>query len=117
MEESERIFAEELKVKCEKKGLNFEDEFEKHNKVVAETRTKQAEKKRLAKEKADAKAKKAEERKTAKLAKLTTEQLAKREERTKRRQERDDASWAIEREKGEAYYQKIQAELATKQEK
>ena len=117
LEESERIFAEELKVKCEKKGLNFEDEFEKHNKVVAETRTKQAEKKRLAKEKADAKAKKAEERKTAKLAKLTTEQLAKREERTKRRQERDDASWAIEREKGEAYYQKIQAELATKQEK
>ena len=117
LEESERIFAEELKVKCEKKGLNFEDEFEKHNKVVAETRTKQAEKKRLAKEKADAKAKKAEERKTAKLAKLTTEQLAKREERTKRRQERDDASWAIEREKGEAYYQKIQAELASKQEK
>ena len=117
LEESERIFAEELKAKCEKKGLNFEDEFEKHNKVVAETRTKQAEKKRLAKEKADAKAKKAEERKTAKLAKLTTEQLAKREERTKRRQERDDASWAIEREKGEAYYQKIQAELASKQEK
>ena len=117
LEESERIFAEELKVKCEKKGLNFEDELEKHNKVVAETRTKQAEKKRLTKEKADAKAKKAEERKTAKLAKLTTEQLAKREERTKRRQERDDASWAIEREKGEAYYQKIQAELASKQEK
>ena len=117
LEESERIFAEELKAKCEKKGLNFEDEFEKHNKVVAETRTKQAEKKRLTKEKADAKAKKAEERKTAKLAKLTTEQLAKREERTKRRQERDDASWAIEREKGEAYYQKIQAELASKQEK
>ena len=117
LEESERIFAEELIVKCEKKGLNFEDELEKHNKVVAETRTKQAEKKRLATEKADAKAKKAEERKTAKLAKLTTEQLAKREERTKRRQERDDASWAIEREKGEAYYQKIQAELASKQEK
>ena len=117
LEESERIFAEELKAKCEKKGLNFEDEFEKHNKVVAETRTKQAEKKRLTKEKADAKAKKAEERKTAKLAKLTTEQLAKREERTKRRQERDDTSWAIECEKGEAYYQKIQAELASKQEK
>lgn len=115
IEESERIFAEELKAKCEKKGLKFEDELEKHNKVVAKTRVKQEEKKRLAKEKADAKAKKAEERKTAKLAKLTPEQLTKREERKKRRQERDDASWAIELKKGEEYYQKIQAELAAKQ--
>lgn len=114
-EESERIFAEELKAKCEKKGLKFEDELEKHNKVVTKTRAKQEEKKRLAKEKADAKAKKAEERKTAKLAKLTPEQLSKREERKKRRQERDDASWDIERKKGEEYYQKIQAELAAKQ--
>lgn len=115
IEESERIFAEELKAKCEKKGLNFEDELEKHNKVVAKTRAKQEEKRRLAKEKADAKAKKVEERKTAKLAKLTPEQLSKREERKKRRQERDDASWAIELKKGEEYYQKIQAELAAKQ--
>lgn len=115
IEESERIFVEELKAKCEKKGLKFEDELEKHNKVVTKTRAKQEEKKRLAKEKADAKAKKAEERKTAKLSKLTPEQLSKREERKKRRQERDDASWAIELKKGEEYYQKIQAELAAKQ--
>lgn len=115
IEESERIFAEELKAKCEKKGLKFEDELEKHNKVVTKTRAKQEEKKRLAKEKADAKAKKAEERKTAKLSKLTPEQLSKREERKKRRKERDDASWAIELKKGEEYYQKIQAELAAKQ--
>lgn len=115
IEESERIFAEELKAKCEKKRLNFEDELEKHNKVVTKTRAKQEEKKRLAKEKADAKAKKAEERKTAKLSKLTPEQLSKREERKKRRKERDDASWAIELKKGEEYYQKIQAELAAKQ--
>ena len=115
LEEGERIFAEELKAKCQKKGLNFEEELEKHNKQVSEQREKQENKKRLAEEKAAAKAKKAEERKTAKLAKLTPEQLALREERAKKRQERDDAAWAIELEKGEKYYQKIQAELAAKQ--
>lgn len=112
--ESERIFTEELKVKCEKKGLNYKEELEKHNKQVREQRAKQAEKKRIAEEKAVAKAKRAEERKAAKLASLTPEQLAAREEKMKKRQERADALWAEERKKGEAYYQKIQAELATK---
>ena len=115
LEESERIFAEELKAKCGKKGLNFEAELEKHNKAVAEKRAKQAEKKRLADEKQAAKLKKAEELKEAKRAKLTPEQLATREEKAKKRQERDDTAWTAELEKGEKYYKKIQAELAEKQ--
>lgn len=115
IEESEKIFAEELKVKCEKKGLNYEQELGAHNKKVAEARAKQAEKKRIADEKTAAKLKKAEEKKAAKLAKLTPDQLAAKEAKAKKRQERDDAAWAIELEKGEAYYQKIQAELAAKQ--
>lgn len=49
LEEGERIFVEELKAKCQKKGLNFEEEFEKHNKKVFEQRAKQENKKRLAK--------------------------------------------------------------------
>lgn len=114
IEESERIFAEELKVKCEKKGLNYEVELEKHNKQVAEQRAKQAEKKRIADEKLAAKLKKAEERKAAKLASLTPEQIAAKEAKAKKRQERNDVAWKIELEKGEAYYQKIQAELAAK---
>lgn len=117
LEESERIFAEELKAKCSKKGLNYEQELEKHNKAVAEKRAKQAEKKRLAEEKQAAKIKKAEERKAEKLAKLTPDQIEKKEAVKKRRQERDDAAWAIELEKGEAYYQKIQAELGAKEQK
>lgn len=117
LEESERIFAEELKAKCSKKGLNYEQELEKHNKAVAEKRAKQAEKKRLAEEKQAAKIKKAEERKSEKLAKLTPDQIEKKEAVKKRRQERDDAAWAIELEKGEAYYQKIQAELDAKEQK
>lgn len=114
-EESEKIFAEELKVKCEKKGLNYDRELEAHKKKIAEQRAKQAEKKRNAEEKSAAKLKKAEERRAAKLAKMTPEQIAKKEAAAKKRQERDDAAWAVELEKGEAYYKKIQAELAAKQ--
>lgn len=112
--ESERIFAEELKAKCEKKGLNYEAELEKHNEQVAEKRAKQAEKKRLADEKAAAKLKKEEEKRAARLARLTPEQLAAREEKARKRKERDDALWASELAKGEAYRAKIQAELAEK---
>ena len=112
--ESEKIFAEELKVKCEKKGLNYETELEEHNKQLAEQMAKQAEKKRLAEEKTAAKLKKAEEKETEKLAHLTPEKLAAREAKAKKLKERDDAAWAIELTKGEAYYKKIQAELDTK---
>ena len=102
-------------MKCGEKGLDYEAELEKHNKAVAENRAKQAEKKRLADEKAAAKLKKAEEKRAAKLAKLTPEQLAAREERANKRQERESAAWAAELEKGETYYKKIQAELAARQ--
>ena len=115
IEESEKIFAEELKVKCEKKGLNYEAELEKHKTQIAEQRAKQLEKKRLADEKASAKLKKTEEKRAAKLAKLTPKQLAAKEAKAKKRQEREDVAWKIELEKGEAYYRKIQTELAAKQ--
>lgn len=114
IEEGERIFAEELKAKCGKKGLNYEEELEKHNKQVSEQRAKQAEKKRLAEEKSAAKEKQAEEKRTAKLANLTPEQLTVREEKIKKRQEREDALWAEELKNGEAYYQAIQAGLSEK---
>ena len=115
IEESEKIFAEELKIKCEKKGLNYEAELEKHKTQIADQRAKQLEKKRLADEKSSAKLKKTEEKRAAKLAKLTPKKLAAKEAKAKKRQEREDVAWKIELEKGEAYYRKIQAELAAKQ--
>lgn len=115
MEESERIYAEELKAKCEKEGLNYEQELEAHNKKFAEQRARQSEKKRITDEKAAAKLKRAEEKRAARLAKLTPEQLAAKEAKAKKRAERDEKAWAVECEKGEAYYAKIQAELAAKQ--
>lgn len=113
--EGERIFAEELEAKCRKKGLDYAAELEKHKRAVAEADEKKAEKKRLADARAAAKAARADAKRAAKRARLTPEQLAAREEKDKRRQARDDAAWAVEREKGEAFYTKIQAELAAKQ--
>lgn len=109
--ENEKAFAENLKNKCEKKGLDFEQELEKHNNQVADKKAKAEEKKRLAEEKRAANLEKAEQKKAQRLAKLTPEQLAKREERIKAKNERDEKAWETEKQKGEEYYQKIQAEL------
>ena len=109
--QNEQAFVENLKVKCEKKGLDFEKELEKHNTKVADNKAKAEEKKRLAEGKQTAKLEKAEQKKAEKLAKLTPEKLAKREERLRKKAERDEKAWQIEKQKGEEYYQKIQAEL------
>lgn len=113
--EAEEIFRKELKAKCEKNGWNYEEKLAEHIARV-ESAKEAAEKKRIASEaKAAEKKKRADEKRAARLAKLSPEQLALREEKARKRQERDDAAWAIELEKGEAYYQNIQAELAAKQ--
>lgn len=115
--ESEQIYAEELKAKCEKKGLNYQVELEKHNAKVASQRAKQTEKKRLTNEKTAEKLKKAEKKKADKLARLTPEQVIAKEARANKRRERDDAIWAVELAKGEEYYRKIQFELNPTQKK
>ena len=55
---------------------------------------------------------KAEAKLQAKLAKMTPEQLQRREERLARKAERDEAHWQKERLAGEAFYDKMQIELA-----
>lgn len=109
--ENEKAFVENLKAKCRKKGLDFEQELEKHNAQVADKKAKSEEKNRLKEEKQAAKLEKAEQKKAERLAKLSPEQLAKREERINAKNERDEKAWEIEKQKGEEYYQKIQAEL------
>ena len=59
-------------------------------------------------------AKKSEKKRASKLSKLTPSQIKKKEKKRMKRQEREEAAWALERAKGDAYYQKIQAELAKK---
>ena len=115
MEETEKVFAEELKEKCAKKNLNYEEELEKHKKQVEEKKMIKAEKERLVREKQKAKLKKAEEKKTRKLSKLSEEQLAERKQKEESRVAADNSAWEKEKEKGEVFYQKIQAELSAKQ--
>ena len=111
-EEAEIVFRKELKAKCEKKGLNYEEELSKHIASIEEKRKKYETKVAAAEEKQKKKEELAEQRRQAKLAKLTPEQIAAREEKARKRQERDDAAWEIEKKKGEAYLAKIQAEIA-----
>lgn len=112
--DAEEIFRKELKAKCEKNGFNYEEKLAEHEKQIDENRARSEAKQKAAEEKNALKAKQAEERKAAKLASLTPEQLKAREEKAKKRQTRDDALWAVELKNGEAYYSKIQAELAGK---
>lgn len=114
-EEAEQAYRAELKEKCEKKGLDYEAELAAHIKKVEENKAKAEAKRKAAAEKEALKLKKAEEKKAAKLAKLTPDKKAARDEKAKKRAERDEAKWQIEKAKGEAYHAKIQAELAAKQ--
>lgn len=108
-EEAEEIYRKELKKRCEKKGLDYNLELEKHIESIRVKEEKQAEKENLAKIKAEEKI--AADKQADKLAKMTPEQRAKRDARMEKRRAREDAAWEIEREKGERTYNKMQAML------
>lgn len=67
---------------------------------------------RAKEEKAALKAKIAEEKRKVKLAALTPEQRAKKEERAKIAAEKNKAKWRIEETKGEAVYRSMQEALS-----
>ncbi len=112
--ENEEAFAAALKIKCAKKGLNYENELAGHKQSIAEKRRKNEEKKALAEKKAAGKAKLAEERKAKKLASLSPEKRAALGQKAKLRAEKDEREWQKELAAGEAYRAGIQAELAAK---
>lgn len=107
-EEAEEIFRTELKAKCEKKGLDYDELLSEHIKAKAEAAEKAQQKRVAAEAKAAEKARIAEEKRAARLAKMTPEQIEKREKRAEMRRLRDDAAWETERAKGEAIYEKMQ---------
>lgn len=109
--EAEEAYRVELRERCEKKGLDYETELNKHIAEVQAKEEKRAENERKAAEKAAAKAKKAEEKKAAKLAAMTPEQIAKAEEKARIRAEKDEKQWQKEKAEGEISYQKMTAEL------
>ena len=110
--EAEEIYRKELKERCEKKGLDYNTELEKHIEAVRVKEEKQAEKERLAAIKAEEKAKIAADKKAEKLAKMTEEQRAKYEARLAERERRDEEKWQKEKAEGEVCYEKMQKALA-----
>lgn len=110
--EAEQIFLQELKKKCEKKGLSFEAESQKHGEAVFKKKAKAAEKQKSAETKEQEKAAKAKQKQEKKTAQWTPEQWDKFNAKAEAKKAKDEAHWIKEKEKGEAYYAKIQGELA-----
>ena len=106
------IFIEELKAKCEKNPqIDFDAEVKKYDNKAEAARVKKETAKQKAAEKEAAKQAKAEAKLQAKLAKMTSEQLAVREAKLAEKQRKHEEHWAKEEAHGQAFYEKIQAEL------
>ncbi|MBO4327478.1 MAG: MFS transporter [Clostridia bacterium] len=110
--EAEEIFMQELKSRCESKGLDFEKEAEAHRLAVKEKKIKTEEKQMLAEVKAQKKELMQKEKLERKLAGMKPEQLEKYNVRQAEKKAKDDAKWLKEKAKGDAYYEKTQVELA-----
>lgn len=111
--DARNIFIEELKVKCEKNfKLDFDAELKKYDDKAEATRIKKENAKKANAEKEAAKKAKAEAKLQEKLSKMTPEQLAAREAKLAEKQRKFEERWAKEEAHGEAYYEKIQKELA-----
>ncbi len=111
--DARNIFIEELKVKCEKNSkLDFDAELKKYDDKAEATRIKKENAKKANAEKEAAKKAKAEVKLQGKLSKMTPEQLAAREAKLAEKERKFEEHWAKEEAHGEAYYEKIQKELA-----
>ena len=115
--EAEEYYRKELKERCQKKGLDYEAELQKHEDALRAKEEKQAEKERAAKEKAAKKAERLAQKREAKLAAMTPEQAKRAQERKAARKARDEAAWQREKAAGELVYQKMQAQLAAAEER
>lgn len=113
IEEARTIFIEELKVKCQKNPkLDFDAELKKYDEKAEAARIKKENAKKANAEKEAAKKAKAEAKLAAKLAKMSPEQLAAREAKLAEKERKFEEHWAKEKAAGDAYYNKIQSELA-----
>ena len=111
-EEAEEAYRKELKARCERKGLDYEEELERHLATVQEKRAKEALKEEKAAAKAAQKKEKAKAKEEARLVSMSEEKRASYEERKAKKAAREEASWEKEKERGEASYRKMKEELA-----
>ncbi|HBE99033.1 MAG TPA: hypothetical protein DDW18_03255, partial [Firmicutes bacterium] len=111
MLENEEAFALSLKAKCEKKGLNYEQELSTHKERVEAKKAEQEEKKLKIEQKEKAKLVKANQKEADKLAKMSEEKRNKFLLKEKTRKEKEDEAWKKESAYGVSYRSKIKAEL------
>ncbi len=109
--ENEKAFSENLKIKCEKKHLNFEEELEKHKKDVETKKANKLQKQHLKEEKEKQKKETLEAKKQRKFDSLSIEKQEALKSREAKKVEKESLIWEKEKAKGEEYYKKIQAEL------
>ena len=113
--EAEEAFATELKIKCEKNGLDYETELTKHHQEVASKKEKAIAKEEANKAKQMEKEAKANAKYEKKLASMSEEQrqayFAKQEEKERKRKEKVDAQWEKEQAKQAPIFAKYQEAL------
>ncbi len=109
--ENEEAYREALKAKCEKKGLDYDEELSAHLEKVEASNAKKEAKKLAAKDKEELRKQKAEEKAKAKYAALTPEKRRKFDENAAKRHQKEEEQWAKEAAYGASYRAKIKAEL------
>ena len=92
--------------------MDYDGELKKYDEKAEAARIKRENGRKAAIDKETAKKAKAEAKLQAKLAKMSPEQLKDREERLAEKERRFEEHWAKEKAHGEAFYEKMQKELA-----
>lgn len=115
--EAEEYYRKELKERCQKKGLDYEAELQKHEDALRAKAEQQEAKERAGKEKAAKKAERLAQKREAKLSAMAPERIKRMQERKAARKARDEAAWQKEKAAGELVYQKMQTQLAATEEK
>lgn len=112
-EKSEAIALKELKEQCEKHGWNYEEKVAEYKAKIEEKKQKDIAKQEVALEKENMKAQKKAEKQEQHLASMSKEKRKQYEDKLIKKQAKQEKYWEKEKESGEAYYVKIQKELAS----
>ena len=105
--ENEQAYLQSLKVKCEKKGLDYNVELSKHNEKLEADKLKKEEKLKKQTEKEEEKMRKIQEKEDLKLSKLSSEEKHKREEKMRLKAEKEEQAWLNDLKKAEDYRNRI----------
>lgn len=110
-EEAEQAYKDELKNLCQKKGLDFDVEYEKHIKKVTLRKEKQKAKEEAIEKNKLLKEEKIKEKNAKKIASMNKQQIKMLEEKIAKKEKALDELWEKEKTKGLIEYAHYQREL------